>query len=210
MSGGHVNVSVSGLIRGFEVILTSDTTGENVSETISHLISNLEQMGAKAVEHVGKENPPSSGTDTSAVRRLASELSLDQETLRSFVDFKDGMVQITKASQLKIADALTMLLYSMEKGYSQPSITVEQFEGLITMNGIKFSYPTTTAIFNMRNSEYLNANLYEKEKKLSLTPKGETNASRAFKQLMEGVIVKRKMRSGNPTRKNNRKRKAKK
>jgi hypothetical protein len=198
MTGEKIEISVAGMVAGYEVTLQTQTSADNVADSIQELIKVLKSQGATQVKFEEKGVPPADSD--MPLQRLAGELDIDAATLKNYVGFKDRTVQLRKASQIMLADALTMLIFSVEKGLQESSLSLNEFENLISMNGIKFEYPTTTAIFNLKNVGYLNAKLYDEEKKLSLAPKGEDNARKAFGALIQGVSPKRKVRKRKKSR----------
>jgi hypothetical protein len=190
MSDRAINVEIGGQIRGFQVTLSLGTTKASLNDDIQLLTSLLEEAGVRSSEKE-KQIPL---TDE-PIKRLASELDIEPLGLQHMVGYKEGMVQVTKASQLQVTDAMCMLLYAFEKGYGESGIALEQFESLIKQNGIKLTYPLTTGIFNLKKGGYINAKLYDEEKKLSLSPQGEKNAISAFKDYITGKGVKRTPRA---------------
>jgi hypothetical protein len=198
MSEKTLRLEISGKIGGFRAALSLESTESSLSDDVKLLASLLGKAGAIGItdeEKIIKPNEP--------IKRLAGELDADSSDLQRMVGYKEGMVQITKASQLQVTDALCMLLYAYEKGYGESAIAFEQFESLIKQNGIKLAYPLTTAIFSLLKSpNYINSKLYDEEKKISLSPQGEGNARSAFKNYISGKGAKRTPRVAKKPRKN--------
>jgi hypothetical protein len=198
MSEKTMRLEISGKIRGYRATLALDTTETSLGGDVMLLTNLLEKSEAIGVKEQEKETP--SGEP---VKRLASELDIDSSDLQRLVGYKEGMVQIVKASQLQVTDALCMLLYAYEKGYGESAIAFEQFESLIKQNGIKLAYPLTTAIFSLLKSRnYINGKLYDEEKKISLSPQGDENARSGFKNYIAGKGAKRTPRVPKKPRKN--------
>lgn len=190
-----IKLEITGQVKGFRTTLSIETDETSVSDELSLLIGLLEKAGASPT-------PTEEITTTPGepIKRLASELGVDPANLRSLIGFKEGMVQISQASQLQVADAMCMLLYAYEKGIGESAIAFEQFESLVKQNGIKLTYPLTTGIFNLKQAGYINGSLYESEKKLSLSPKGERNAISAFEDYLSGKSAKRAPRAPKKSR----------
>lgn len=187
MSERTIKLEITGQFRGFQTTLLLDSTQTTLSDDIKLLASLLEQG---ETGFAGKVSfPPSLLEDT--ITRLAKELDSDPSTLKPLIGYKDGMVQIAKASQLQLTDALCMLLFAHEKGFSESATVFEHFESLVRQNGIKLNYPLSTAIFDLKKRNYINAKLYEEEKKLSLSHLGEENARSAFKDYVAGKGARR-------------------
>jgi len=196
MSENKIEISVMGLVEGYAVTLRMEVLPDRVAESLGNLLNQLRDQGGTAVQtHTETGRQEREQTADGPINRLAAELEMAGSALKTHVGFKDKTVQITKASQIMVTDALTMIIFSVEKGLGQPSLTVEDMQNLIGLNGVKYEYPTTTAIFNLKKAGYINASLYDQEQKLSLTPRGENNARKAFKALIEGAAPKRKIRA---------------
>jgi hypothetical protein len=196
MSDRAINLEIGGQIRGFQVTLSLGTTKTSLNDDVQFLAGLLEEAGARSPE---KEKQVTLTDEP--LKRLASELDLDPSNLQRLVGYKEGMVQITKASQLQVTDAMCMLLCAYEKGYGESAIAFEQFGSLVKQNGIKLTYPLTTGIFNLKKSGYIDGKLYDDEKKISLSPQGEKNAISAFKDYIAGKGVKRTPRVSKRPRK---------
>jgi hypothetical protein len=187
MSEKTMRLEISGKIRGYQATLSLDTTEASLSGDVMLLTNLLEKSGAIGIKEEEKRI-----LSDEPIKRLASELDVDSSDLQRLVGYKEGMVQITRASQLQVTDAMCMLLCAYEKGYGESAIAFEQFDSLIKQNGIKLAYPLTTAIFSLLNSRnYINQKLYDEEKKISLSPQGEENARSAFKDYITGKGAKR-------------------
>lgn len=189
MSEKQIKLEITGQMKGFGVTLSLETNETLLSDEIKLLISHLEKLGASPT--LKEEETQFTGE---SIKQLAGELDADPSILRSLIGYKEGMVQIGKASQLQVTDAMCMLLYAYEKGFGESTIAFEQFDSLVKQNGIKLTYPLTTGIFNLKKSGYINGKLYDDEKKLSLSPQGEDNAISAFKNYIAGKGVKRTKR----------------
>jgi hypothetical protein len=198
MSEKSIRVEITGKIRGFQATLSLDTTENLLSGDVVMLTNLFEKAGA-----IGIKEEERIITSDEPISRLASELDIDSSDLKRLVGYKEGMVQIVKASQLQVTDALCMLLYAYEKGYGESAIAFEQFESLIKQNGIKLAYPLTTAIFSLLKSRnYINSKLYDEEKKISLSPQGDENARSSFRNYIAGKGAKRTPRAPKKPRKN--------
>lgn len=195
MSEKNIKLEITGQIKGFRTTLSLETMETSLSHDIKLLINLLEKAGASPAP---TEEP--SPVKDEPIKQLASEVDADPSTLRSLIGYKEGMIQISKASQLQVTDAMCMLLYAYEKGFGESAIAFEQFESLVRQNGIKFTYPLTTGIFNLKKSGYINGKLYDEEKKLSLSPQGEENARSAFKDYIAGKGTRRTSRVSKRTR----------
>ena len=196
MSEKAIRVEIAGKIRGFQATLSLETTENLLSGDVAMLTNLFEKAGATGI----KEEEMIITSDE-PISRLISELDVDPSDLKRLVGYKEGMVQISKASQLQVTDAMCMLLYAYEKGYGESSIAFEQFGSLVKQNGIKLTYPLTTGIFNLKKSGYIDGKLYDDEKKISLSPQGERNAISAFKDYIAGKGVKRTPRVSKKPRK---------
>ena len=197
MSEKNIKLEITGQIKGFRTTLSLETMETSLSHDIKLLINLLEKAGASPAP---TEEPSPAPVKDEPIKQLASEVDADPSTLRSLIGYKEGMVQISKASQLQVTDAMCMLLYAYEKGFGESAIAFEQFESLVRQNGIKFTYPLTTGIFNLKKSGYINGKLYDEEKKLSLSPQGEENARSAFKDYIAGKGTRRTSRVSKRTR----------
>lgn len=187
MSEKTMKLEITGKIRGYHATVSLDTTERSLSDDVMLLTNLFEKTGAIGIK--GEERII---TSDEPISRLASELDIDSSDLKRLVGYKEGMVQIVKASQLQVTDALCMLLYAYEKGYGESAIVFEQFESLIKQNGIKLAYPLTTAIFSLLKSRnYINGKLYDEEKKISLSPQGDENARSGFSNYIAGKGAKR-------------------
>jgi len=186
MGDKQIKIEIAGQIKGFRTTLSLETNETLLSDEIKLLIGHLEKAGASPTL---KEQETQFTGDS--IKKLAGELDVDPSILRSLIGYREGMVQIGKASQLQVTDAICMLLYSYEKGFGESAIAFEQFESLVKQNGIKLTYPLTTGIFNLKKSGYIDGKLYDDEKKISLSPQGEKNAISAFKDYIAGKGVKR-------------------
>lgn len=193
MNESKIQVSVSGTVDGYMVTLQTEVTSSEVVGSLTDLLKQLKDYGATEVKRL-KPSDDDSGV-SKPIQKLATELEIDESDLKPFVGFKGSTAQITKASQLMVTDALTMIILSIEKGLGQASLSLDEMQALIDLNGVKYEYPTTTAIFNLKKVGYINGSLYDQERRLSLTPKGEDNARKAFKALIGGTAPKRSMRS---------------
>lgn len=189
MSARPIKLEITGQVRGFKTTLSIETTEASVTDELVFLTGLLEKAGATPAPL--EETPAIQGEP---VKRLASELDVDPANLRSLIGFKGGMVQISQASQLKVTDAMCMLLYAYEKGVGESAIAFEQFESLVKQNGIKLSYPLTTGVFNLKQGGHIDRKLYDEEKKISLSPRGEKNAISAFKDYIAGKGAKQATR----------------
>jgi len=186
MSERPINLRITGQIKGFQIALSLETAKESLKNDTQFLIGLIEEVGAlpfKTEEKILLTEGP--------LERLEKELNVDKSTLRSIIGYKEGMVQIARASQLQVADAMCMLLFAYEKGFNESAIAFDQFDSLVKQNGIKLTYPLTTGIFNLKKGGYINAKLYDEEKQISLSPKGDEKAISAFKDYIAGKEAKR-------------------
>jgi len=195
MGANTIQVSVSGTVDGFMVTLQTDAAPNEAVSSLQDLIKQLKEYGATGVKELKEVDYRDETEMTKPMQKLARELDVDEQFLRPLVGFKGNTVQITKASQLMVTDALTMIMFSVEKGLGQASLSLDEMQGLIDLNGVKYEYPTTTAIFNLKKVGYINGSLYDQERRLSLTHKGEENARKAFKALIQGTAPKRKVKT---------------
>jgi len=195
MSENKIQVSVSGTVDGYMVALQTEVTSNEVVASVADLIKQLKSQGATGVRQLGQSDQNDDSDASPPIQKLATELDIDGNALKPHVGFKGSTVQIIKASQLMVTDALTMIILSIEKGLGQASLSLDEMQGLIELNGVKYEYPTTTAIFNLKKVGYINGTLYDQERRLSLTHKGEENARKAFKALMGGTAPMRKVKT---------------
>jgi len=91
--------------------------------------------------------------------------------------FKDGVPQLLRPGMFtSVSDATLVLLYAIEVGAKNASVAYDDFKAVFDAQNIKTGTPLPMLLSNLRNSWYLDKNLYSSNRTVRLTAKGEKRA----------------------------------
>ena len=154
----------------------------------------LDELGGgdiKVIKHKATLKPPQynnkeEGSDSPAAR-LESKAELTGGSLgaKKVLAFKDDVPELLKANTISITDAVLILLFAVETGLRKNKIEYESFKGLYEAQNIKSGSPLAMTVTNLRNAGYLDKKVYENEKSLRLTAKGESKAIEVLKSAVQ-------------------------
>lgn len=103
------------------------------------------------------------------------QANLEQGSLldKKILAFKDFIPQLLRPNLFSnITDALLVLLFAVEVGLKNKSISYEAFKSLYDGQSIKSGSSLSMLLNNIKNAQYLDKNNYDKDRTLVLTPKG--------------------------------------
>jgi hypothetical protein len=155
------------------------------------LLDELGQENIKVIKHTSSLERPGDlkgdNDSDSPVARLESKAELTSGSLgtKKVLAFKDDVPELLKPSSVSITDAVLMLLFAVETGLRKNKIDYESFKGLYEAQNIKSGSPLAMTVTNLRNAGYLDKKIYENEKSLRLTAKGESKAIEVLKSAVQ-------------------------
>ena len=191
VKSSQVTIQIRGRYTNYEVLVSLQVPREKLKETIAELAGDLREAGIGAIradrsdEREEREESPPAGTDT-PYDRLARELEADAASLRKLVGIKGDSIQLYKASQFKIADAVCFICFAYEKALGHASMPYEVLTTLLQASQIKMKTPASVMCFNLINDGYFQRKPYDDERKIVLEAKGEQKARIFARQLTGG------------------------
>lgn len=154
---------------------------------IKALLDELGQENIKVIKHKATLKPLQTRHEEedsdSPAARLESKADLTSGSLgtKKVLAFKDDVPELLKPNTISITDAVLILLFAVETGLRKNKIDYESFKGLYEAQNIKSGSPLAMTVTNLRNAGYLDKKIYENEKSLRLTAKGESKAIEVLK-----------------------------
>jgi len=153
----------------------------------------LDELGSgeiKVIKHKATSKPPQNNEEKdsdSPTARLESKAELTSGSLgaKKVLAFKDDVPELLKPNAISITDAVLILLFAVETGLRKNKIEYESFKGLYEAQNIKSGSPLAMTVTNLRNAGYLDKKVYENEKSLRLTAKGESKAIEVLKSAVQ-------------------------
>lgn len=174
---------------GVELIATVN----NISD-INKLLEDLkkESFEPTAIQKPNEELIPSSNLDHNNYEdpnsRIELNAGLEQNSLldKKVLAFKDNVPQFLKISIFnKTTDALIVLLYAIEFGLRKKSIDYDSFKSLFDSQNIKSGSSLSMMLNNLKNSQYIDKTVYDKDRTILLTPKGSQKAVEILKSIVK-------------------------
>ncbi|HZT69930.1 MAG TPA: hypothetical protein VFC10_09345 [Terriglobia bacterium] len=177
-----VTVQVRGRQAGFDVAITIQLSRDKFKDALSSLLNDLKEAGLETSlgeeEHGDKGKVERREEADGPYERLARELEVTIQQLRHIVGIKGETIQLYKASQFKIADAVCFICFVYEKGLGRASMPYETLVALVEASQIKMKTPVSAMCFNLRKEGYLQKRPYDENRTIVLSPEGEEKARR--------------------------------
>ncbi len=179
------------LAEGFEVVADVASVGD-----IKQLIADLRAEGHKPVSDV---QSPKKGQQVDDHKKLDSHSPLSKIELRagivegqlsgqSILAIKADLPQLLRPNSFKsTTDALLALLFSIESALGRQSIPYDDFKTIFQSQGIKSGSPLPLLLSNLKLDNYINKKLYDSDREISLSPKGDKKAAEVLRALVGGA-----------------------
>jgi len=187
-----VTVQLRGSHAGYDVVVTHHVPRGEFRQALLSLLKDLSEAGIAPArpEDEGegrkeKAGPIPQETDD-PYHALAREFDVGADQVRRIVGIKGDSVQLYKASQFKIADAVCLICFAYEKALGHSSMSYDVLTRLLETSQIKMKTPTSVMCFNMINDGYFQKRAYDEARNVVLESKGERKAREFVQQLLAG------------------------
>lgn len=125
--------------------------------------------------------------DPAAQVETRAELTSGSLKAQNILAFKDGVPQLLRPNAFStVSDVALALVFAVEAGLKQSSISFENFKPLYDDQNIKSGTSLSMLVNNLKNAGYLNNQKYAADRTIALTAKGEKKASEVLRALTEG------------------------
>jgi len=107
--------------------------------------------------------------------KIELQASLQSNSLieKKVLAFKDNIPQLLRPNIFgNTTEALLVLLYAIEVGLNKKSIEYDAFKSLYDGQNIKSGSSLSMLLNNLKNSQYIDKNTYDKDRTIILTAKG--------------------------------------
>jgi len=187
-----VTIQLRGSHTKYEVLVSQEVARGEFKAALLSLLSDLSDTGVEPVRLSGEHEQHKRKSETEIEHpddphnRLARELDVSAEQVKRIVGIKGESIQLYKASQFKIADAVCFICFAYEKALGHPSMPYEVLTRLLEASQIKMKTPASVMCFNMINDGYFQKRPYDEARNIVLESKGEGKARDFAKQLADG------------------------
>lgn len=191
-SATQVQVSVRARIAGCEVSLTMTVPEAHTKDKLKQLIEGLSELGVEPIEpargadRTGSTAESEGDDSDDPVSRVAREAELDTGVARKLLGIKGDSVQLFRAGQYSLSDAICILCFTYEKGLGQQSMSYDAFSSLLSANQIKSKTPLSTLCFNLVRDGRIDKRSYDNGRNIVLSSAGEQQAIDALKAAASG------------------------
>jgi hypothetical protein len=182
-------ISVKARVAGCEVSVDVSAPIESFKDSLKQVLGQLTEIGVEPIPVVppGQREVPEETPDADGpVAALARELDLTDSDLRKVLGVKGDSIQLYRAGQYSVADAVCVIGLAYEKGLGHAGMPFDAFSSLVAANHIKTKTPLRTLCFNLIRDGRVDKKSYEDGGLVVLTPAGEQQAARAIKAVVGG------------------------
>lgn len=175
------------------VVLKIDVSSiEDVKEALDQLtkadfIKIADAGGAQKNDKAGAAPPPPptpAGDDPISAIETRAELAKGALTAKNILAIKDGIPQLLKPNSFdNVTDALLVLLFATEITLKNAKMEYDALKSLYEGQGIKSGSSFALLLNNLKNAQYIDKKLYDTNRTISLTAKGEKSAIDILKRL---------------------------
>lgn len=164
--------------EGVTVIAEIDSVPSLRSLLLDLSNANLKPTEASKEDTLGQTQIPKHDSSDTPESRIEARAGVEAGTLSSsnLVAFKDDVPQLLRPGAMSAAEALILLLFAVEAGLQTGKVDYKTFKDLYEAQNIKSGSPLTMTLTNLRNGGYLDKNVYQSDRGLRLTAKGERKA----------------------------------
>ena len=214
MSGEGVppeaSVQVRCFISGCEVTVSFSTAQATLKEQMLSVIRKLEEIGLEPLAHRERrraEDEEEQVGEADPLTILSRESEVPIEDLKFILGIKGNAIQIYRANQYRLSDAISVLLFINEKALGKPYTPYNDLPTLLEANHIKTPTPLPNVCFNLIRDGTIEKKAYEDSKQIVLTPGGEKKAVKVLTNPDESkatkTAVSKKPAKKTPKRKEN-------
>lgn len=185
-------------LKELKINISSGVELTAIVNSVADIKSLLEDLKKENFEPVVSEKPkdeftppppPDSNNIDDPNSRIELNANLQSNCLleKKVLAFKDNIPQFLRTSIFsKTTDALIVLLYAVEVGLRKKSIDYDSFKSLFDGQNIKSGSSLSMLLNNLKNSQYIDKNAYDKDRTIILTPKGSQKGAEIL-----NIIVKK-------------------
>ncbi|NUQ83465.1 MAG: hypothetical protein HUU11_02020 [Anaerolineales bacterium] len=128
---------------------------------------------------------PDSNEDPNSILELRAELPQGSLLTKKVLAFKNSVPQLLRTGLYgNVTEAILVLLYAIETGLKSPSISYDSFKPLYEGQGLKSGSSLPMLLNNLKNTGYIDKKLYDGDRTLSLSPKGNQKAIEVLKSIV--------------------------
>lgn len=171
-------------LKELKIIISPGVELTATVNSIDDITKLLQDLKERSFEPVALEQPkgvvppiitpePNNIDEPNTRIELNANLIANSLVDKKILAFKDNIPQFLRTSIFNNAtDALIVLLYAIEVGLRKKSIDYDSFKSLYDSQNIKSGSSLSMLLNNLKNSQYIDKNAYDKDRTLILSPKG--------------------------------------